>query len=237
MTAPAYTDRIAAALACFNAPRDGTLTLAARTYEGIGASSAILHPPFAVDGLPLALLNLLNDGFTLRVDLVTRSGPTALWLPMLIARWTLKSSFISSRRLHVVSVSGLAGVRAMIATMPAPTLQVHAGPEVWAGWRLTQPLPAKAAGPALRRLAEQLAADPIENLADTLPLAGAVRNWSNVPREYITIVDVDPSREYELADLHPADATGAAAVPPGVTHERDRSPEAGRGRRPAPARA
>jgi hypothetical protein len=234
--APAYVDRIAGVLQCFNTAKDGTLTLSASTYEGFGQSAAVLTPPFAVDGLALPVLNLLSDGFSLRVDVVTRSGPSALWLPMAVARWTLKATFLSTQRRYVVSEHQRAGVRAALALMPAPSVQVEAGPEIWAGWRLKQALPAKAAGAALRRLAEQVHADPIENLTNTVPLAGQVRNWTRMPVEFVTVVAVDPSRAYDLADLHPA-APDASAPLPGVADERDRDVEAGRRRRQAPARA
>jgi hypothetical protein len=119
--------------------------------------------------------------------------------------------------------------------MPPPSFVIDGGPEIVAAWRLSVPLPASQAGPALAEFARRLGAElpPNDLAAFSVPLAGFVRNWNHFPAELIDVVDVDPTRIYRLEDLTAEPANPAAADQPPIDQEtaRGRTSDSARGQK------
>jgi hypothetical protein len=204
--ATTYTDRLSAALRLFNGCR-GTVTIAGRSLHGFGEQGALIAPPFD-QGVPLPVLQLLVDGYSLRLSPATRSGQALAEMPFLWVLWRPATRFdkITGYR-HAVEPAAQAAIADALATMPLPSVLVDAGPEVWAGWRLAEPFDllhqtTEARG-AQVALAERLGGDvkTAEDLSATLPLAGVIRNWNNIQREYIEITIAEPARMYRVEQL------------------------------------
>ncbi|MDI6773338.1 MAG: hypothetical protein QME77_12240 [bacterium] len=204
VTAARYTDALAAALRLFDGGR-GTVALSGRSLHGIGEQDAHIAPPFDV---PLAVLQLLVDGYSLRLGLATRSRQVLAEFPCAWTLWRPATRFdkITGYR-HAVEPAAPEAIAAALATMPVPSVLVDAGPEVWAGWRLLEPLDlrrsadqARAAQVALAtRLGGDIAA--AEGLGGLAPFAGRVRYWNNTIPDFITIAEVELTRRYTLDEL------------------------------------
>jgi hypothetical protein len=213
--ATTYTDRLGAAMRLFADCR-GSVTIAGRSLHGFGEQLAHIAPPFDV---PLAVLELLRDGYSLRLSPATRSGQTLAELPFLSVLWRPQSEF--SRETgwrHVVTAEAQAAVAAALAMMPPASLLIDAGPEVVAAWRLVEPLDLRHAADQARaaqvQLAERLGGDvkTAEDLAAFLPLAGRVRNWNVTVPDFIELAVVEPGRpEYTIEQLLGAAPEGGDA--------------------------
>jgi hypothetical protein len=199
-----YADTLAAVLRCFEGCK-GSVIVVGRTLSGLGQQDAHLSPPF--DALPMPVLNLLADGFSLRLSPATRSGQALDELPFLSILWRPKTVFSKATAWrHAVDPEAAAQIAAALATMPAPSLLIDAGPEVWAGWRLTEPVDLRQQLDAARvtqaALAQRLDADvqTAEDVTATLPFAGPVRNWGAHP-PFIEVVIAAPERTYRIEQL------------------------------------
>jgi hypothetical protein len=208
------TERIAALLTAFNAPSLGgrrVVEIQSNTYHGgpWRLDPALL--PFSNE-VPLFVLKLITERNGLFVTPFVFEN-RGLWiasaLPLVFASWRPRTQRVdigTAQSRDIVLAEEKRSITAALESMPPPTLLVDAGPDVWAGWALTEPMvDLVAAHQLLNRLSVALKAVPVsENARDVLlPFAGIVRNW-NVGREQVDIVSVDPSRRYSLSEINTA---------------------------------
>ena len=118
----------------------------------------------------------------------------------------------TTRWRHAVEPAAQEAIAA--ALMPAPSVLVDAGHEVWAGWRLQMPFDltreADQAQAAQAALAARLGADveTAKDLDAPLPLCGVIRNWNANPPNRIEIVVAEPERRYDVEQLLKQPAEG-----------------------------
>jgi hypothetical protein len=205
--------RIADVLRLYNR-LPGQVYITARTLDGFGSHAMQLPPAFEA-GVPMPLLALLRDDWSIRIAPFTWDGGHWCALPMLVAIWRPSTTFLSAERRHIVTPEGEASVIAGLGAQRPPTVIVDAGPEVWAAWWLDEPITdATVARTALRTLAARVGGDAdlfaaigqtetdrVRLEALTLPLGGVIRNWNNQRPEHIRVLKVEPSRRYPLDAL------------------------------------
>jgi hypothetical protein len=160
------------------------------------------------------LLQALADGAEVRLHAAAVAADSRfVALPWLAAVWRPKVTFSrASHWIRVIMPEHQRPIREALASMPVPSLLVDGGHEVAAYWLLDRPIrDEREAGRALARLAEKLGAEaPPASVADLeIPLAGRARNWN--PDSSITLVSVDLTRRYGVADLVEGVANGVAA--------------------------
>lgn len=208
-----YTERLLSVLHVFDGCCRGDLAVETRPLGAGVPTGLIFRPP--IPAVPFNLLDAIRDIDGVRFGPVTRSGSQFADLGAAYAVWRLRSYF---ERRYQVPPEEHAKVRAALAGFPiAPALLIDAGPEVVALWPLARPMPVDK-GPAravalLTRLATRLGADAdaAQDLTVSLPLCGAVRNWSKSPPDPVDVIDVAPGRTYTLDDLDAALAAGDTA--------------------------
>jgi hypothetical protein len=171
-------------------------TLDLRSRDGFRHQQARLPEPVTV--LPPFVLSWLEDQDHIRI--VTAPPP----LRVAVAYWKLGDEFTRETEWrHRVPAADQARVRAALAGFPIqPAWLVTAGPEVVAGWRLAEPLPAADALAVFERLAQRLGAT--WPWPPTVPLAGVIRNWNETHRERVELVDVAPDQTITRAALERA---------------------------------
>lgn len=206
VTAARYTDGLIAALRLFDGCR-GTVVIDARSLHGFGQQGAHVTPPFE-QGVPLPVLQLLLDGFSLRIAPATRSGQALAELPFAWALWRPATRFDrSTGHRHAVEPDAAAAIAATLAGMPPASLVIDAAHEVVAAWRLEHPVNLTRDADQARDLQTELAqrlhadADVARDLAAFLPLGGVVRNWNVARPDHIQIVTVLPERRYDVEQL------------------------------------
>ena len=195
-----YVEQFIAALRLFRAK--GAVHIDLRTYSGIGHRSLVLEPAALADPPGsqnlTSLVQAVADGFTARISPLTSRGE----IPLAFVVWPMK--FTLRHRQFVVTDASDGCQRAALTMVLPPSILVAAGGERWAAWRLSQPLSAVEAPAILGRLAERLGGDivAVQDLTTcTLPLAGRIRNWHEVPAEYISVVALDVQLRYDPAQL------------------------------------
>jgi hypothetical protein len=171
-------------------------TLDNRSLHGFKRQQARLPEPVTV--LPPFVLSWLEDQDHIRI--VAAPPP----LRVAVAYWKLGDQFdLETGWQHRVPEADQARVRAALAGFAVPpTWLVLSGPEVMAGWRLAEPLPAADAPTVLERLAARLGAT--WPLPESLPLAGVVRSWNETHREHVELLDVAPDQTITRAALERA---------------------------------
>jgi hypothetical protein len=208
------TERIAALLTAFNTPALGgrrVVEIQSNTHHGGPWRLDPMILPFSQE-VPLVVLKLITEGNGLFVTpfVFEHRGilvPSAL--PVVFACWRPKTQRVdigTEKSRHIVLADEKKVIAAALEVMPPPTMLVDAGPDVWAGWALTEPMvDLVAAHRLLNSLSAALKAMPVnENARDVLlPFAGIVRNW-NAGRERVDIVSVDPSRRYSPSEINTA---------------------------------
>jgi hypothetical protein len=192
------TDRLEALLQCFDDARAPVL-FDLRSFRGFEHEQHFWAPPF--QQVPMLLMQRLLEGFSLRLALVTREPGYLVDAPVLAAVWRPARKFHDGR--WVLCSESQAAIRTALATMPAPSVLVDGGHEVWAGWRLIGPISWQHAEEILPGLAGRLGALdlPARLSTLTLPLAGPVRSRETPEPETIEIIEADPTRRYLIAEL------------------------------------
>jgi hypothetical protein len=235
-----YAAQLRALVACF-AGSAGRLDLEARSFGGVGQEHLAVWPK--ADALPLAALNLLRDDWSLRLAAVPRAadGHTLADVPIVLVLWLPRTLFSADTGWrYQVDPAAHAAIARALETMPAPSVLVDGGHELWAGWRLEAPLrDLPHATRVLTTLAARLGgtSEPLADLPHwSLPFAGPIRNWHDAPREDVTILEADPTRCYALEAIEENAHVGHVDAPAGTDPRARR--ELGRGatrhhRRPA----
>jgi hypothetical protein len=197
----------------------GGLQIEARSSGGIGHEQLTLEA--GSDEVPLHLLELMRYGWALRAPVVMRQshGGPAVALPAAYALWRPTPAFSAETAWrHAIAPEAQARIADAIAASPvAPSVLIDGGPEVVALWLLdpVAALPAEldAAQALLDHMAVILDASrtAAANMATvSIPVAGAVRNWNTNPPDPVTIVSLDPSKRYTVAELSRAFEKGGA---------------------------
>jgi hypothetical protein len=208
VTRPAWwgTESIKRLLRVFDDCKNAHAMLSARSISGISSTS--LRCPLPARDVPLAALHLLISEHSLRIAPAPKAGEAYRYLPLLWCLWRPASEFSHGTGWrHTVTEDARAAIATALAGMPPPSIHVEAGPEVWAGWRLIEPIDLRAQGDQarefLRELAQRLGGDVErpQDFAVDLPVAGVVRNWNGSTPDLIEIVTVEPTRRYPITEL------------------------------------
>lgn len=214
VTRQRYSAAIAAVLRCFES--DAHVSIESHSSAGFGHEHYLVNArALAGEGPPVAVLRTIAAGWSVRVAPFTRAASYGSpELPVLFCLWRPKTGFghspfdSTSGHMHHVTEEAITAITTALATLPAPSILVDAGPEVWAGWRLKAPLrDMQAAIEALRSLAVRLGGEPPDARdatfsSVTLPLAGVIRNWNQNPPESIAVTHAAADRLYDLEALN-----------------------------------
>jgi hypothetical protein len=233
-----YTEQVAAVLESFGAIEGHALELTVRSINGFGQEPYRVRLP--ARELPRPVLQALADGWHVRLAPVprpVRQASAGDFLPVVFVTWRLERRFNPREREYQPSERAISLVKVAMELVPPATFLIESGAELWAGWRLGQPLRLARAARVLGQFAERLGADvaPLRDLAGlSLPLAGPALNSGQRP-PWTAVHVIEPQRVYTLAEVlqdgDPPSVTPAAAA--ATTGGTDREPgSVRRARRP-----